>query len=305
MSDLRRAFFGAMGTRVEVTVPGDADRDAEVAVQRVFAVREAALSRFLPGSDLCRLNAAAGRPAVVGPLLLDAVERALLAARATGGAFDPALGAQIAALGYDRTFSSVDPDDAATPARPPRPGGAWRRVVVDRERSRVTLPAGTALDLGGIAKGMAVNAALVDLRRAGVPTALVSAGGDLAVIGLPPGRTGWRVAVTLPGGEVPVTLTRGALATSGLARRAWRRAGAHHHHLIDPATGASAGRGVWSASAVAGSCEQAEVAATAAFVLGPGAGARMLTAHGLAGLIATPTGATLPIGAWPAAAEAA
>ena len=169
----------------------------------------------------------------------------------------------------------------------------------------MTLPTGTALDLGGIAKGIAVDEALALLRRMGVAAALVSAGGDLAVLGRPPGRPGWAVAVATPAGAVPVTLERGALATSGVARRNWRRAGQRHHHLIDPATGASAAGGAWSATAVAGSCEQAEVAATAAFVLGPGAGARLLTRHGLAGLITAPTGATLPVGRWPAATEAA
>ena len=135
MTGLRRAFFGAMGTRVEVSVPREADRDAEVVVQELFAAREAALSRFRPGSDLCRLNAAAGRAVAVGPVLLDAVERALRAARATGGAFDPALGSHMRALGYDAPSPrsrGTTPRPRRQPLGPAGSGGASRSIASGR-----------------------------------------------------------------------------------------------------------------------------------------------------------------------------
>src|SRR4051812_49964604 len=97
-----------MGTRVELAVDRDAGPDAEAAVQALFAEREAVLSRFRPGSALCRVNAGAGEPVPAPPALLDAVDAALAAARATGGVFDPALGAQLRGLGYDRTWDEVD-----------------------------------------------------------------------------------------------------------------------------------------------------------------------------------------------------
>ncbi len=302
MTGLRRAVFPAMGTRVEVTVNRDADPDAEGAVQALFAERESLLSRFLADSALSRLNAAAGRPAPAGPVVLDAVERALAAARATAGVFDPALGVQLRGLGYDRTWEEV----AGAPGGPARtaPGGGWRGVRVDRAAGCVTVPVGVELDLGGIAKGMTVDAAVALLRDAGARCGLVSAGGDLAVLGRPPGRAGWTVAVRTPDGAVPVTLERGALATSGVERRSWVRDGIRRHHLIDPATGAPAGTGLWSATAVAGTCERAEVAATAAFVLGAGPGSALLDRLGMPGLLVAPSGASLPVGGWPAAEAA-
>jgi len=177
-------------------------------------------------------------------------------------------------------------------------------VRVDRVAGRVTVPAGAALDLGGIAKGMTADAAIALLADAGARCALVSAGGDLAVLGRPPGRAGWTVPVRTPDGTVPVTLDRGALATSGVERRSWVRDGIRRHHLLDPATGAPAGSGLWSVTAVADSCERAEVAATAAFVLGAGEGAALLARLGMPGLLVAPSGATLPVGGWPAAEAA-
>ncbi|HTI35199.1 MAG TPA: FAD:protein FMN transferase, partial [Miltoncostaea sp.] len=244
----------------------------------------------------------AGRPVPAPAVLLDAVEAALAAARATGGAFDPALGVQLRGLGYDRTFDEVG-DAPGGPART-APGGGWRAVRVDRAAGCVTVPVGAELDLGGIAKGMTADAAVALLGDAGARCALVSAGGDLAVLGAPPGRTGWTVAVRTPGGAVPVTLERGALATSGVERRNWMRDGVRRHHIVDPASGLPAETGLWSATAVAGSCAQAEVAATAAFVLGAGAGAALLARLGMPGLMVTPSGATLPVGGWPAAEAA-
>ncbi len=302
MTGLRRAFFAAMGTRVEVTVDRAADPDAEAAVQALFAEREALFSRFRDDSELCRLNAAAGRPEPAGAVVMDALERALAAARATGGVFDPALGVQLRGLGYDRTWEEV----AAAPGGPARiaPGGGWRGVRVDRAAGCVTVPVGVELDLGGIAKGMTVDAAVALLAEAGARCALVSAGGDLAVLGRPPGGAGWTVAVRTPDGAVPVTLEQGALATSGVERRSWVRDGVRRHHLVDPATGAPAGTGLWSATAVAGTCERAEVAATAAFVLGVGGGSALLARLGVPGLLVAPSGASMPVGGWPAAEAA-
>src|SRR5439155_22588655 len=129
--------------------------------------------------------------------------------------------------------------------------------------------AGVGLDLGGIAKGMAVDAALARLRALGVDAALVNAGGDLAVHGRLPGGTAWPVVVQGRRAPQTVLLERGALATSGIARRRWQQGQQSRHHLLDPRTGLPAQSGLLSITVVAARCVQAEVAATAAFVLGP------------------------------------
>ncbi len=287
-----------MGTRVDVLLP-DWQAECARAVEDLFADWEQELSRFRPASGLSRLNGAAGRPAPAGPLLRRVVRRALDAAAATDGVFDPLLGRQLEEVGYDVTFdciASPPPSDA-----PATPGGAWRRVDVDDTAGMVTLPAGARLDLGGIAKGMAADASISLLRGLGVESALVNAGGDIAVIAQP---GGWPVEVQTHDGSAVVSLLRGGIATSTTRRRRWLQGGVERHHLLDPATGLPARSEVHSATVTADSCADAEVAAKVALVLGRDRGSRFLAERGLTGLLVG-DGCSTPVGSWPAPLAAA
>lgn len=290
--------FHAMGTTVAVLLPS-ADADAGfAAVQDLFAAWESALSRFLPASELSRLNANAGSPVTVGPLLWTVLDRALDAAASTEGRYDPTLGSQLVGLGYDRTFEQVPADAEGTTASS-TPGGGWRRIVRDDERRTVTLPAGVGLDFGGIAKGMAVDAALARLRAMGYAAALVNAGGDLAVHGALPFGDSWPIEIAGRRANWTIPLSYGALATSGISRRQWRRGGQARHHLLDPRTGEPVANDLWSVTVVAPTCEQAEVAAKAAFVAGPREGAALLRSYQFAGLFTLQDGTWRAIGSWP------
>jgi FAD:protein FMN transferase len=125
-------------------------------------------------------------------LLPRVVRRALDVAAATDGVFDPTLGAEIATLGYDVTFDRIDHAGSRNGTRVV--GGAWRQVEVDDAARTITLPAGARFDLGGIAKGMAVDASLSPLVGVGAETALVNAGGDMAVSGPLDQAEGWPFA---------------------------------------------------------------------------------------------------------------
>jgi thiamine biosynthesis lipoprotein len=285
-----------MGTEIQLLVRERLTREAAQSVEALFSEWEEALSRFRPLSELSRLNASAGTPVRVGPILLDAVEAALEAASSTGGLFDPTLRHELVRIGYDRSFEEIRPTRGRV-ARP-RGGGAWRRIAVDRAAGVVTLPVGGELDLGGIAKGMAVDASLERLARLGVDAALVSAGGDLAVRGLPPDAGAWSVLVGDDDGPV-VPLVRGALATSGIARRHWRQGDIERHHLVDPETGEPAASGLREVTVAGGTCRVAEAGATAAFVAGPRLGPGVLERLGLAGLLVTNAGAQIRVGSWP------
>jgi FAD:protein FMN transferase len=278
-----------------VLAPSDRAPEAVEGVERLFAEWESALSRFRPDSALVRLNAHAGAPWRVNSLLFGVLAAAVDAARATSGLFDPTLGHELARIGYATSFETIGVVPAATV--PPRHGGGWRDIVLDAARSVVTLPPGCSLDLGAIAKGMAVDAALARLASAGIEPALVSAGGDLAVRGLPEANAAWPISVAESGDVVP--LARGALATSGTARRRWLQGPTARHHLVDPRTGEPATSGLHQVTVAAGSCRAAEVAATAAFVAGPRAGVRLLERNGLAGLLLTEEGDRLHAGSWP------
>jgi thiamine biosynthesis lipoprotein len=147
---------------------------------------------------------------------------------------------------------------------------------------------------------MAVDAALAVLREHDAIPALVSAGGDLAVAGLPPGGDTWPIAITGLDRHWTVPLRAGAIATSGLARRRWQQGGQLRHHLVDPRTSLPADSDLWSVSVAAARCVQAEVAAKAAFILGPAAGAAFINQQRLAGLLVTTTGEAVTVGSWPA-----
>jgi FAD:protein FMN transferase len=294
---MRSYRFAAMGSEAHVLLPSDRG-DAIGPVRKLFADWEARLSRFLPESELSRLNARAGEPVVAGRVLFDAIWAAVAAARVTDGIFDPTLLPQLRRIGYAESFERMRSAVSPAVARPSA-GGDWRKIALDRGSRTVVLPAGCALDLGGIAKGMAADAALDVVRARGVGAALVSAGGDLRVLGLPPDASAWCVLVGDDSTGEVVPLVRGALATSGTARRAWLQGGVRRHHLLDPRTGEPAASGLREVTVAASTCQAAEVAATVVFALGPRRGAELLSARRLAGRLTREDGTISTVGPWP------
>jgi len=239
--------FAAMGCVVEVG--GATPREAE-AIQRIFQARDRQFSRFREDSELTRVNRKPHEIVTVSKTFGQMVERALVAASATGGLVDPTLARALAVAGYDRDFDELRPGTETTHSGPP---GRWRAVsMVGRLLVR---PVGLELDLNGVVKGQTVDEAVGLLSGDG----FVTAGGDYA------GRGEFDVA--LPGGD-SVRVTRGGLATSGTTKRRWLRAGVWQHHLIDPRSGRPA-ESPWAEVTVsAGTCLEADVAAKAAFLLG-------------------------------------
>ena len=250
-----------MGCVVEVggSTPGETEM-----IERIFRARDRQFSRFREDSELSRVNRAPHEIVTVSKTFGRMVERARTAAAATGGLVDPTLAGALAAAGYDRDFDELEPR-AETVSRGGR--GRWRDV---RMLGRLLVrPAGVELDLNGVVKGQTVDEAVGLLSGDG----FVTAGGDYAGNG--------EFDVALPGGG-SVRVTRGGLATSGTTKRRWLRAGVWQHHLIDPRSGAPADSPWAEVTVSAGTCLQADVAAKAAFLLGPD-GPAWLDSRGLAG----------------------
>jgi len=292
----------ALGTDARVAVwPPDRLAVALDAVDRELSRLDQQASRFRGDSEISRIHASPCRVHTVSHGLAEAIGVALAAARWTGGRTDPTVGAALAALGYDRDFASVGP---APPARLPAPGPVpgWRQV---RLRGRLLrLPAGTRLDLGATGKGLGADRAAAAARQAsGRGGVLVALGGDIAVAGQPPDG-GWPVAIadsSLPGeasaGQV-IRLAAGAVATSSVTCRQWRRGGRRLHHIVDPRTGYPAA-GPWRTVSVAAPlCAAANAAATAAIVAGPDAPA-WLAGTGLPARLVGHDDGVLLLSGWP------
>ncbi|WP_235215295.1 FAD:protein FMN transferase [Phaeacidiphilus oryzae] len=243
-----------------------------------------------------------GRPPLTaGPLFAEALDTAFRAAEATAGAVDPTVGASVSALGYDRTFASVRPEDVR-PAVVLRPAGL-RGVRWDPATRRLRLAAGVALDLGATAKALCADRAARRAAEACGRGVLVGLGGDLSAAGEPP-EGGWQIEVadvhsapSSPDRPV-VSIRAGGLATSGTAARSWRRGGRVLHHIVDPATG-DVPPPVWrTVSVAAADCVEANTEATAAVVLGSAAPER-LRRRGLPARLVRVDGSVLTLGGWP------
>jgi thiamine biosynthesis lipoprotein len=245
-----------MGTDVELQLDSEAGPDALLAAEHEIRRLEMLLSRFLPDSQLSRLNRLGKLSA--GPDLLAVVEAALEARDLTTGRFDPTVHEALVAAGYDRSFEILPSRGVAltTSTRP-----CAGTVTLNRKTGTIALGPGVKLDLGGIAKGHAVDRALAILADEG--PALVDAGGDIAVAGKP-----WPVGVQTSAGTLTLELRRGALATSGTDRRRWSVNGGERHHLIDPATGRSAESDLLRVTVAAATAVEGEVLAKALFLAG-------------------------------------
>jgi thiamine biosynthesis lipoprotein len=263
-------------------------------------------SRFLPGSDITRLNRSPGIPVPVHPDTLGLVTAMIDGWRLTHGRYDPTVLPALVAAGYT---ASID-DPAAVTILPADAGGdaTLGDVTVDFVDGTVTVPPGLALDPGGIGKGLAADLVVARLLDHGVAGALVGIGGDLAMAGTPPHPDGWLVTVEDPHDPATAIATlavaAGGVGTSSTLSRRWRYDGRTNHHLIDPATGHPATTDLAAVTAVAGSGWLAEVHATAALLAGRGQALAYLQAHRVAGVVTTASGANLttPDLASPAAA---
>lgn len=305
------ATWEALGTSVVLQSTSSAAlASARATVEAELDAIDRACSRFRADSELSRVNAGAGRAVKAGPLLIDALEVALRAAKLTGGDVDPTVGQALELAGYDRDWQLLAPPGAEAQAERPGPivarlRSGWQTVALDRASATIRVPAGIRLDLGATAKAWAADraAAAAASSDCGV---LVAIGGDVATAGPAPAG-GWRIRVTddhrsdcsAPGQTV--SIHSGGLATSSTAVRRWSHGGQTMHHIIDPDTGAPV-RATWrTVSVAAASCTDANIATTAALVRAEAAAA-WLAGLGLPARLVDREGEVLAVGGWPAEA---
>jgi thiamine biosynthesis lipoprotein len=275
----------AMDTMVHLTVVTEEPEEPVLAaIQRAltaFHAVERVCSRFQADSELSQLTRQVGSPVQVTPLLFEALRFAWAMAESTDGAFDPTVGRQLEAHGFNRHYLTGEVRNADfDPATPV----SYRDVTLDQQARTVCLHKPLVIDLGAVAKGLAIDLAAGEL--AAYAGFVVDAGGDIYAGGCTEQDEPWRVGIRHPlrTAETFCTLhvTDGAVCTSGGYERT-SRVQAGTHHLIDPRSGRSR-LDMLSCTVVAPHAMLADAMSTAAFILGRNDGLAQVEAAGLHGL---------------------
>lgn len=255
-------------------------------------------SRFLPASELSRLNAANGSSVRVAPETVHLIEAMRAGFHETSGAYNPTMLPALVASGY---VGSVDDPSRRTVLPPAAHDGGDLDAIEIRARE-VRLPRGMTLDSGGIGKGLAADLLVARARERGAAGIMVELGGDLVVSGEPPLDGGWSVGVEHPDDRSQhvevVRLEAGAVATSGTRQRRWSVDGEERHHLLDPRTLLPARTGLHSATVIAGTGARAEVLTKAAFIPPPEGFLDWLPTRNAAGLVITTEDELLTTSNW-------
>ena len=233
-----------MAVPIRIVLYAADDTTAAAAARAAFSRfhdLNASMSDYDPQSELRRLCYASseGRAVWVSDDLWRVLVRAIELAKRSDGAFDVTVGPLVHLWRNARRTKEL-PSPKSIQAAKSRVGYQWVRLHPDRQAVELLRPK-MRLDLGGIAKGYAVDEALKAIRKRGITRAMVEAGGNIGLGDPPPGRPGWRIGIAPPDAHSPareyLSLARVAISTSG---DLWQYAvigGVRYSHLIDPHTG--------------------------------------------------------------------
>ena len=266
-------------------------------VQSALDTVVAQMSTWRDDSDISRYSRSAAGTVHALPVEFHTVLRcALEIAEASGGAYDPTLGALVDAWGFGPAQRPRRVPDATT-IDAAYAGVGWRRLSLEHDPPRLSQPGGVVLDLSAIAKGYGADLVAARLRAHGIASALIEVGGELYGYGRKPDGEPWRVlveaaaedgdAATAADSEdrarVHVVALDGlAVATSGDRWHAFEQNDERHSHTFDPRTGRPVRHAPAGVTVIADSAMRADAWATALTVMGAEVGHAFATEHGLA-----------------------
>lgn len=281
--DLQRSAMGTTVSLVSTTTPTLNDAAVAAALARAFGEisrLEALMTTWRTDSEVSRVNAAAGGRAIaVSPETFTVLQKSRWISDRSQGTFDITFASMGKLWRFDQDGTAELPAPAAVAAA--RAKIDYRRVVLDQAGATVRLDSpDTRINLGGIAKGYAIDRAAAILRQAGLRSFTAQAGGDLYVAGRKSDGKAWRVGIRDPRGKAGaffamLEVEDHAFSTAGDYERAFIRGGQRYHHIIDPRTGypATASRSVtiWAKDALT-----ADALDDAVFILGPAEGLKLV-----------------------------
>lgn len=272
--------FQAMGSKVFIAADShDPSVISEIEkAETWFEEWEQVLSRFRLNSELSILNHHPGVAKKLSETLMRVLTTALEAEKLSGGLVTPTILPELLASGYSMDFESLISRDGWELGQRPFISLTSDPIKFDKRTRTVTLPFGTQLDFGGIAKGWAAHQTMTRLSQ--LAPVLVDAGGDIAISGPRSDGSAWPIGVANPfeKGNILelVMVTSGGLATSGRDYRRWRFNNMWQHHIIDPRTRHPADTDVLTASILADNVVRAEIYAKTALILGSEVGTKWL-----------------------------
>jgi FAD:protein FMN transferase len=265
-----------MGTLISLEIDSQKHDQARICAKQVFDEInriEQLMSPYIAESEISQINnKAVAQTVAVSPELFDLLKTSIKFSELSGGAFD----ISFASIGYQYDYrKKIQPDEKHI--KQALPNVNYRNIKLDRNSVRLT-QSGMRIDLGGIAKGYAVDRAIDLLKKCGISSAIVSAGGDSRIIGDKNGRP-WIIGIQHPRNKdayaLRIPLSNTAISTSGDYERYFLTNDERIHHIINPRTGRSAKRS-WSASVIGPDATTTDALSTTLFVLGAEKGIQLI-----------------------------
>ena len=258
----------SMGSYVQQTVYGSGREEAAQAASTAVAELEGLISWRVEGSDIARLNQAAGTDFLqIAPQTWDILHTAQEVCQASGGAFD----ITIAPISWLWDFDEDPHLPQQSTIESLLPAVDYTQLSLKEDGTAALRSHSAALDLGSVGKGAACDAAVAAYKEAGVDRAVVAVGGSVGVWGEKPFGQLWNIAVRDPDSEGSLgtlTVPSGFLSTSGSYEKQFEEDGVTYHHILDPETGYPAESGLVGVTIWSGSGVLSDALSTACFVLG-------------------------------------
>lgn len=257
-----------LNTTCTISIYGTRDESLLDGTFSLVRQYEGLFSKTLENSDISRINRAEGTPTAVDPATAELIQTALNYSAKTNGKFDITIGRVSDLWDFTAEPPSLPSPEALDAALPTV---NWKQVKVDG--NTVTVPSGTQLDLGGIAKGYIADRAAEYLRANGISRGILNLGGNIYALGGKSGTEPWKVGIQRPFADRneiigSVSVRDCSVVTSGLYERFFELDGTLYHHILDPQTGYPVSNGMESVTILSKSSAMADALSTSAFLLG-------------------------------------